>query len=449
MNPYGAGADLRNPIVRLLSTPSDRITLDEYRAAIHALLHKAEPSAFAPDVDTMFKSFKSCPDTTDRALMDQACHAVEGLPAVTTGNGGNFESWKTGTAQLASAMLANRRFDEARMWCIIRRLRLPEDVEPLLLHSWCLEEQMNQMLLQGDARVRVPTLDGFKTVDLNTRADQLQENMRAHLLCALKLPNKTVPVGAIAGLVASYERSGDVKAARKWAREGVAKGLWVSELQRPAHFVPTLLPRQPWHDADCVEMCGALEQAMPSIKEEFEKYIAQGHQLSKVGARSGEALLVERGTWEELPLFNCGRMDHEVCSKFPETVRVLTERCADASGIAFCGGGEVAFRVLTPGTKLKSHTSPTNARLTCHLGVSIPLGAEPGVSVGGEAARPWSEGKCIVFDDSFEHYEELDDMAEGDCVTLTLHFWHPAFEHKNDPDWKVKGLQEIRVEQVM
>eukprot|EP00415_Alexandrium_ostenfeldii_P001695 UN1695 len=34
-------------------------------------------------------------------------------------------------------------------------------------------------------------------------------------------------------------------------------------------------------------------------------------------------------------------------------------------------------------------------------------------------------------------------MADGDCVVFTIHFWHPAFQHKNDPDWKMKGSQDI------
>jgi beta-hydroxylase len=179
------------------------------------------------------------------------------------------------------------------------------------------------------------------------------------------------------------------------------------------------------------------------VREEFERYMSAGSpNLKEVGIRSGEALLTVSGSWKELPLFSAGRMDHEVCSRFPETVRILTERCADATGLAFCGGGEIAFRILTPGTKLKPHTGPTNARLTCQLGVNIPLGAEPGITVADVAAKPWINGKCVVFDDSFEHYEELDEMAEGDSVVLLVHFWHPSFAHKNDPEWKVKGLQE-------
>mmetsp|Transcript_153335 Transcript_153335/g.471716 ORF Transcript_153335/g.471716 Transcript_153335/m.471716 type:complete len:357 (+) Transcript_153335:103-1173(+) len=351
---------------------------------------------------------------------------------------------------MAQAMLTRQRYDEARIWCVIRSLRLPRETEPLLVHAWCLEETWTSLLMQhtgpagcAGASTRVPTPTGWERVGVLERAASLQTALRAHIRCAMEI-TRDVPVATYAGLAASLARDGETEAARELGREGVRRGLWASEWQRPAHFIRSLLPRQAWHDAATFELCGALEQAAPSIKEELERYLAEGSALSDVGVRSGEALLVERGSWKELPLFAAGRMDSDVCTKFPETLRVLTERCADATGLAFCGGGEVAFRFLTAGTSLRPHCALTNVRLTCQLGVSVPLGADPGITVGGELPRVWTEGRCLVFDDSFEHYEELDEMAEGDLVVLMLHFWHPAFEHKNDPDWKVKALQGER-----
>jgi len=422
------------------------VTLEDFRAVLGALLAKAEPPTPAPDCEAMHRALQACPDTTDRALLDQACHAAEGEPPAPGGGPEGLEQWRRNVAQMAQAMLARRRFDEARTWCVIQHLQLPEDPEPLLMHAWCLDEQWTQ-LLQGSSpggRVRVPTLKGWKEVAVTEHAEGLQRLLREHLRRALELGRGRggAPTASYAGLAASLERSGDVEAARAIGREGVELGLWKSEWQRPAHFVPHLLPRQAWHDASASEVCSVLEQAAPSIKQEFERYMAAaGLALVDVGVRSSEAMLVERGAWQELPLFADGRMDHEVCSSFQETVRALTERCADATGLAFCGGGEVAFRRLSPGTRLKPHCCVTNVRLTCQLGVSVPLGAEPGVFVGGEAPRVWQEGRCLLFDDSFEHCEELDEMAEGDCVVLTVHFWHPAFEYKNDPNWKVKALR--------
>jgi len=347
---------------------------------------------------------------------------------------------------MTQAMLTRHRYDEARVWCVIRELRCPDDPEPLLQHAWCLEETWTTLLLQhgslDGARTLVPTMQRWQEVDVIERASAIQAALRSHIRRAMQI-TKCLPTASYAGLAASLCRMGDADAAREIGREGVRQGSWTSELQRPAHFVRGLLPQQAWHDAACFELCAALEQAAPEIKEELARYIAEGQPLADVGVRTGEACLVERGSWRERPLFTAGRMLHECREKFPETIRVLAESCGDATGLAMCGGGEVAFRFLSPGTRLRPHCSITNVRLTCVLGVDVPLGAVPGISVGGEPPRAWGEGRCLVFDDSFEHYEELDEMADSDLAALVLHFWHPAFEHKNDPDWKVKALTGV------
>lgn len=441
-----ATGDSSRPTLRLVQTPVEEIGLDDYRAAFQALLDKATPPTVAPNVEAMFKAFKECTDTSDRALLDQACHAVEGLPAMTANTADGFEGWKTSTAQMTQAMLSRRRFDDARMWCVIRQLRSPMDIEPLHMHAWCLEEQFAQTVSHTEPKIRTPTLAGAKIVDKEVYAETLQKTLRAHLRRTIEIsPSGRAPIISYAGLAASLERSGDLAGAREVGLEGTAAGVWIDEWQRCAHLVPGLAPRRRWHEPSAMELCNVLEQAAESIQQEFARYMAGGHTFRDVGIRSGEALLVERGSWRELPLFTAGRMDHEVCTQFPETLRILTERCADATGLAFCCGGEVAFRVLSPGTRLKPHCGPTNVRLTCQLGISVPLGAEPGVTVGKEPPRPWVDGKCIVFDDSFEHSEELDEMADGDCVVLTLHFWHPSFQHKNDPNWKTRGAAQLGV----
>lgn len=39
-------------------------------------------------------------------------------------------------------------------------------------------------------------------------------------------------------------------------------------------------------------------------------------------------------------------------------------------------------------------------------------------------ALRWTEGKCIVFDDSYEH--EVWNDSDQDRVVLLINFWHPA-----------------------
>jgi aspartyl/asparaginyl beta-hydroxylase (cupin superfamily) len=57
---------------------------------------------------------------------------------------------------------------------------------------------------------------------------------------------------------------------------------------------------------------------------------------------------------------------------------------------------------FAPNTTLRPHTGPTNSRLRLHLPLVVPIGADAGLTVGGESHR-WEPGQCLVFDDSFVH----------------------------------------------
>jgi aspartyl/asparaginyl beta-hydroxylase (cupin superfamily) len=59
-------------------------------------------------------------------------------------------------------------------------------------------------------------------------------------------------------------------------------------------------------------------------------------------------------------------------------------------------------------------------RVRCHFGVDVP--EDCGLTVGGET-RTWTEGRCMVFDDSFEHEAWNRDVR--DRVVLIVDLWHP------------------------
>ena len=61
------------------------------------------------------------------------------------------------------------------------------------------------------------------------------------------------------------------------------------------------------------------------------------------------------------------------------------------------------------------------------MGLIVPPGGS-WIKVGGET-RPWKEGQCLVFDDSFEHEVQV---VQGPRVVLLLHFWHPDIP---EADW--------------
>ena len=74
--------------------------------------------------------------------------------------------------------------------------------------------------------------------------------------------------------------------------------------------------------------------------------------------------------------------------------------CLQAVDLALYGAGEVLFSLLKPGTHLRPHCGPTNARLTAYLGMVVPKGCQVRA---GEEWKSLQEGKCFVFDDSWEH----------------------------------------------
>jgi len=95
----------------------------------------------------------------------------------------------------------------------------------------------------------------------------------------------------------------------------------------------------------------------------------------------------------------------------------LIDQMPEASG---CRRGQVKFSVMQPGVHVWPHCGPTNCRVRAHLGLVVPEG--PRIRVATET-RTWTEGKFIIFDDSFEH----EVWHDGDSVRLVLivDMWHP------------------------
>jgi aspartate beta-hydroxylase len=97
------------------------------------------------------------------------------------------------------------------------------------------------------------------------------------------------------------------------------------------------------------------------------------------------------------------------------------------------------FSALAPDTHVKPHCGPTNKKLRCHLPLYVPRGSAAGgeeqTGVWTEApSTPWlrvgaeyralEEGKCVLFDDSFEH-EACNTSPSEPRVVLIVDVWHP------------------------
>lgn len=181
--------------------------------------------------------------------------------------------------------------------------------------------------------------------------------------------------------------------------------------------VPTVwgvpdLPSQPWWDgAPTGEF---LERNFPAIRDEFEQWSAGFVE------HPDSSEIVTAGAWRSLFLISAkGSAGAEIAAAFPNTLAAI-ESLKPCRNFGFA-----AFFRIDAGTSLARHTGSANMRLRHQLGIKVDPAMQGYLEVGDER-RSWSEGRCLVFDDSYPH--EVRHLAGGPRVVLAMDTWHPALE---------------------
>ncbi len=169
------------------------------------------------------------------------------------------------------------------------------------------------------------------------------------------------------------------------------------------------LTSKPWHDSRPLGIVAELEGAYDAIRTEVDALPGSAfHRESEPISRSG--------SWDVAMFYELGFKNLSVCDRCPTATRVIRSHPTVRS---LCGAIYVSR--MRPGTRIAAHRGPTNMRLRCHLPLHVPQG-DCAIRVDG-VERPWVEGRCLVFDDSFEH-EAWNQTAE-DRVVFVVDMWHP------------------------
>jgi aspartate beta-hydroxylase len=219
-----------------------------------------------------------------------------------------------------------------------------------------------------------------------------------------------------AGLVDTLVRDGREDLARAVAQLAVDQGVWADPLQRPVEYLP-YGGHQPVYEPDEFWFVHHLEANYAKIMAEIAAVTAAGRH----GFRPVEEPLLDAGRWDQVILYEAGRRQEPACALFPVTASVV-EQIPEATTM---GPGVVTLSWLEPGTHVVPHCGRTNAQLRVHLGLRVP----PGVSIRvGDQKLAWQEGRCIVFDDSFEH--EVWHHGEEPRLVLLLDVPHPALDEE-------------------
>ncbi|CCI44131.1 unnamed protein product [Albugo candida] len=206
-------------------------------------------------------------------------------------------------------------------------------------------------------------------------------------------------------------------------------------------IIPLLRSTPLWKTSD-FPWVAKLESSFAVIKKEliglqahqgFQPYRAPSSGIDcEVSDKLGVAAH-DRGEWNVFYLF-LHNMDFSANrSLCPQTVSIINS-IEGQYDHAF-------FSALAPHTHVKKHNGPTNKKLRCHLPLVVPE-HNCRLRVGDEMVTV-EEGKCLVFDDSFEH-EAWNDDSDHSRIVLIVDVWHPDLTPEERGFFKFVQKAELR-----
>lgn len=205
-------------------------------------------------------------------------------------------------------------------------------------------------------------------------------------------------------------------------QHGESEPEYAHALHRPESIYFPGLAANAWFERSAFDWTEEFESHWREILEEFETLGKSKPEFSPyVGAGPGvpEAMKNLAGShdWDAFHLFIGGMPNEENCTQCPRTFQLLDKLpLARLEGLA----PEAFFSILRPGAHIQPHHGISNAKLAVHLPLIVPDGC---AIRAGEETREWTPGKCLIFDDSFEH--EAWNRGAADRVVLIFEVWHP------------------------
>ena len=197
--------------------------------------------------------------------------------------------------------------------------------------------------------------------------------------------------------------------------------------QRPLFLYFPGVPSQAFYPRERFPEHARLEAAVGAIREELLAVLsgAEDQIVPFLGAPSAEAIAARllgstgepEAAWDAFFFYRHGVRYDANCARCPRTTGLLDTmplvRVRDHAP-------ETLFSVLRPGTHILPHRGVTNTRLVTHLPLVVP--PDCALRVGGET-HVWEEGRCVTFDDTFEH--EAWNHSGQTRVVLIMDSWNP------------------------
>jgi len=234
------------------------------------------------------------------------------------------------------------------------------------------------------------------------------------------VPRVEMPHRVVEALRATRGASaGDVERLNRWAGHLVQRlrGLTPEArpedpLQKPYILYLDGLGDHPWHETKDYAVTAVLEQNFKTIKEEMLDQTPDARRWQEYH----EGVEEER-KWRATWFYRAGVRQPETAARYPLTSAIFDEFSAPDGPMASTVG-DCFFSRLEGGGHIPAHTGACNVSLVCHLALVVPEACSFRV---GPETRGWTEGKTLLFDETYEH--EAWNKSQSDRYVLVLVLW--------------------------
>ena len=196
--------------------------------------------------------------------------------------------------------------------------------------------------------------------------------------------------------------------------------------QRPKFFYVPGLRTQPYFERELFPWHVELEKHTEAIRAELLGILSEDVGMEPfLGTNDNELLGQQKllagnrgpAEWNAFFFHRHGEVFEQNAGRCPRTTEML-----DSLPLVHIRehAPEVLFSVLTPGSHILPHHGITNTRLVTHLPLIVP--EDCAIRVGG-VDHAWQEGRCVTFDDTFEH--EAWNRSDKPRVVMIMDSWHP------------------------
>lgn len=169
------------------------------------------------------------------------------------------------------------------------------------------------------------------------------------------------------------------------------------------------------YDTKSFPWVGAIERDWQLVRAELDRVMVFRDKMP-----SFQDILKEVGSiqsdnqWKTYFLAGIGMDCTENAKRCPETMRLLS---------TIPGMSTAFFSILSPGKYIPAHRGAWNGILRLHVGLMVPQPREKCRIRIGNDFYSWTEGKALIFDDTFNH--EVWNETDGYRVVLFVDFARP------------------------